>query len=275
MILLDQAGAGESGSRLFPAPPVMQPFVEHFWIQNPQVAIVGRTWRVVPDASPHLIFVMSSGGAETARLTCTLVGPRSCFVDVAMKGRAFTCGARLYPGTLPLLTRFPASDFTDRSVRIIEVFGARGRALMDQLEERKSPTAAIGVMADFLRCRFDCHDPVWLQLQTRSSEVRDLAVETGMPARTLYARTVQDVGLSPKRLLRIRRLHRTLTTCRRRGMSWAQAAAMGGFADQAHMVREFRDLLGESPTVWSKRSLPICSRQYDASRANLLGFEDR
>jgi len=73
---------------------------------------------------------------------------------------------------------------------------------------------------------------------------------------------MQHLGLSPKRLLRIERLHRVLANSQGGSVSWAQLAVTCGFADQAHMIREFQELLGESPTAWSSRSaLPICSRQ--------------
>jgi len=78
------------------------------------------------------------------------VGPRSRFADVAMAHRILTCGARLRPGALPLLTHFPAWHFTDRSVYVEEVFGARGRSLMNRLNEFRTSNQAVGVLADFL-----------------------------------------------------------------------------------------------------------------------------
>jgi AraC-like DNA-binding protein len=81
---------------------------------------------------------------------------------------------------------------------------------------------------------------------------------------------LQDVGLSPKRALRIARLQRALAGCQRLGAAWVDLAARCGFADQAHMVREFQDLLGESPTTWISRSaLPIHSRQGKSSHGKV------
>lgn len=73
---------------------------------------------------------------------------------MSMANRLFTCGARLRPGALPLLTRFPASDFTDRSVPIAEVFGARGGSFIDQPGEAASVSHGVDVMADFLIRQF-------------------------------------------------------------------------------------------------------------------------
>ena len=154
MILLDQAGAGSSRSRLVQPPAVLESFVEHFWVQRVPVAGFGHSWRIVPDANPYLIFAVLRNGLGTARIRCTLVGPRSRFADMSMANRLFTCGARLHPGALPLLARFPASDFTDRSVPIAEVFGARGGSFIDQPGEAASVSHGVDVMADFLIRQF-------------------------------------------------------------------------------------------------------------------------
>jgi AraC-like DNA-binding protein len=195
-------------------------------------------------------------------MRCNLVGPRSRFTDVTMANRILTCGARLRPGALPLLTHFPASDFTDRSVLVEDVFGAHGKLLIEQLDELRSPIPAIRIISDFLSHKWTGLNRVARLPLGPYTRVGDMAAQTSLPIRTLRSRLMQHVGLSPKRVIRIERLHRALIASQDRPVAWAQIAASSGFADQAHMVREFRNLLGESPTAWSRRSrLPICSRQ--------------
>jgi AraC-like DNA-binding protein len=260
MILLDQAGAGASGARFFPPLPAQEPFIEHFWIQQTRSSTVGRTWRIIPDVNPYLIFVVSR---EDSRVhgRCALVGPRSRFADVTMANRILTCGARLRPGALPLLTHFPASDFTDRSVLVEDVFGAHGKLLIEQLDELRSPIPAISIISDFLSHKCTGQNRVARLPVGAYSRVEDMAAQTSLPVRTLRSRLMQHVGLSPKRVIRIERLHRALVSSGGRSIAWAEIAASSGFADQAHMIREFHVLLGESPTAWSRRSrLPICSR---------------
>jgi AraC-like DNA-binding protein len=183
-----------------------------------------------------------------------------------MANRIRTCGARLRPGSLPLLTRLPAWDFTDRSVHVEEVFGGRGSLLMNRLSECTSSIQAVRALADFLGRELSGRQyPVPLS-QGRCNRVEVMAAQAGMPIRTLHSRLMHQVGLSPKRLLRIERLHHVLTSSQVRSVPWAQLAASCGFADQAHMIREFQEFLGESPTAWRSRSaLPICSRQRGAA----------
>lgn len=263
MILLDQSGAAAKESRLFAPSRKHAPFVDHFWVQQTRSVPIGRSWRVIPEPHPNLIFAISRADDGSVRTRCCLVGPRSRFADVSTENRILTCGVRLRPGSLPLLTRFPASDFTDRSVLVEEVFGVRGRSLMDRLNQFRPPIQALQALTDFLTHELDGNDCVLPFSQGRCNRVEEMASQAGMPLRTLHSRLMQHVGLSPKRLLRIERLQCALLSSRDHSVPWAQLAVKCGFADQAHMIREFQDLLGESPTVWTSRSaLPICSRQF-------------
>jgi AraC family transcriptional regulator len=62
----------------------------------------------------------------------------------------------------------------------------------------------------------------------------------------------QAWGCSPGELLRRRRVERASDLLLRRRMTAAEAAAETGFADQAHMTRAFRAVLGATPRTWLK-----------------------
>ena len=49
------------------------------------------------------------------------------------------------------------------------------------------------------------------------------------------------------------RFHQACRLARRDLAGWAGIAAESGYADQAHLAREFADLAGESPTAWARR----------------------
>lgn len=264
MILFDQAGAAEFRSTLIPANDSLKGFVEHFFIQDAPTAAERLTaWRIVPDASPHIIVTAQQQTSFLENIRCVVVGARSRFLDTSLVNRGITFGLRLHPGTLPLLTRLPAWDFSDRGAAVEDIFGARGRALVEQVASQRTIAEALRVLAEFFAEEFASQSPPCNvnPSQYRINRAKDLAALLGLPDRTLHARIKEHIGLAPKRYLRLQRLHGTLNVCRRRAQSWSQISAMCGYADQAHMVREFQDLLGESPAAWQKRSLPICSRQ--------------
>jgi len=176
-----------------------------------------------------------------------------------MDNRIVTCGACLRPGALSHLTRLPSSDFTDQSISVEAAFGTQGKLLQERLSGL-APRGALDTIAAFLaEAGTGQNRRASLPLEG-CNRVAQLAAQTGVPRRTLHSRLTQEIGLSPKRVLRIQRLHRALKLAQDRSSAWTQIAAGSGFADQAHMIREFVDLLGESPTAWRQRSrLPISS----------------
>jgi AraC-like DNA-binding protein len=79
--------------------------------------------------------------------------------------------------------------------------------------------------------------------------VAQLCAELGCSRRHLSARFGDEVGLGPKAVARILRFRRAtaLLDDRRRAPTLADVAAISGFADQAHLTREFRAMAGVTP----------------------------
>lgn len=80
-----------------------------------------------------------------------------------------------------------------------------------------------------------------------------LAAEIGWSRKHLLQRFRAEMGLGPKALARMLRFHQACRLAQQPGSEWAQVAAAGGYADQAHLAREFIDLAGESPQAWARR----------------------
>lgn len=82
-------------------------------------------------------------------------------------------------------------------------------------------------------------------------EIGELAAEVGWSRRQLGERFRREVGVAPKVAARIVRFERATTMLRRAERpTLASVAADCGFYDQPHMVREWHDLAGCSPSTW-------------------------
>src|SRR5262245_36984573 len=78
--------------------------------------------------------------------------------------------------------------------------------------------------------------------------VSDLAVELDVSARHLHRRFLADVGVSPKRLERLARFARAWRQAvMGPPVTWADLALANGYADQSHLVREFRTFGARPP----------------------------
>jgi transcriptional regulator GlxA family with amidase domain len=90
--------------------------------------------------------------------------------------------------------------------------------------------------------------------------VADVAARVGWSDRHLGDRFRAETGLSPKEAARVVRFDRArrLLAARvgaGRPPELAGLAADGGFADQAHLTREWRAFSGLSPTGWLRAEL--------------------
>jgi len=71
----------------------------------------------------------------------------------------------------------------------------------------------------------------------------------------LAQRFHEEIGVSPKQVARILRFNRLLDVAQREeSPDWAGLAAECGYADQAHMTREFAEFAGTTPTRWQMQA---------------------
>ena len=92
----------------------------------------------------------------------------------------------------------------------------------------------------------------------RPEVARAMAMLTrGMPV----AETADEVGVAPKTYQRLARFAGARDRMQRAvlagDVSVAAVAAASGYADQAHLAREWGELAGCSPTEWVRREFPI------------------
>jgi AraC-like DNA-binding protein len=81
-----------------------------------------------------------------------------------------------------------------------------------------------------------------------TSRIGEIAREVGWSHKHLVTKFKQQVGVAPRmaaRLLRLSRVWRLVES----GHDWARIAAESGYADQSHLVREFRKFTGTTPTA--------------------------
>jgi AraC-like DNA-binding protein len=90
---------------------------------------------------------------------------------------------------------------------------------------------------------------------TRGDRVHEVAAEVGYSRRHLGTLVRAECGLSPKQLQRVARFERSRGLLGRRPL--AEVAARCGYADQAHLTREWVALAGCPPTTWLREEFPF------------------
>jgi AraC-like DNA-binding protein len=100
-----------------------------------------------------------------------------------------------------------------------------------------------------------------LRRLSRPTTVSGVAGEVGFSRRHLSQLFRAEYGVTPKQYQRIARFqssHRTLARQLRAGcVSLARTAVGSGYADQAHLTREWAALAGYTPTAWLRAEFPF------------------
>jgi AraC family transcriptional regulator len=88
-------------------------------------------------------------------------------------------------------------------------------------------------------------------------EIDDLARVVAL-SRSHFSRAFKHcVGMSPMEYVVARRVERAKVMIRGTSESLAEVALACGFADQAHLNRRFRDIVGISPGRWRRSNPPV------------------
>lgn len=134
----------------------------------------------------------------------------------------------------------PLSEVTDRIVDLRDIHAERAKQLEAQFEAGTAGDLVGGGAHPGSRVR------VAASALARGVAVSEVARMVNLCERQLTRSIYGTIGLHPKRFQRIVRLRRAVVAAKA-GISLAEAAIDGGYADQAHFTREVKSLTGAAP----------------------------
>ena len=235
-----------------------------YWIER----IWSVTWNLGDDLSttsivPHPAVSLTVERGEGHRAGrqgdgVWLTGVVSDRFDVRHEGSGGAVGLKFHPGGFTALTGIAASSLTDMVVRAGAVLdGADALSLLplDAQESRDALCAYVEGWATPRDPAFDLVRAVLDRLADPSTmRVDQLADSFGFSPRTLQRLLGRYVGVGPKWLLRRQRLHDAVAEIDD-GFdgSLADLAAGLGWYDQSQFARDFRAMVGISPTDYRHR----------------------
>lgn len=251
MVELDQGGRNRVAARGLPVPPRLSAVVERVSVF--QTPASRSAWRIVPDASAHLIWHRMRDG----RRRSVLVGPRPRFCDIDPGGRQQSVCIRLRPGVLPLLVGESAWDWRHRTMALAEIDPGLEPALQRSESGEGAAQHLLGWIGRFVEGRtVDWRAAATVGLWGREVRLRfrDAVQRVGASERGVRDSIRDHVGLRPKEAQRILRLHRALSSALD-GRDPTRAAQDAGYVDQSHYIKDCKALLGETPTRFAARGL--------------------
>lgn len=226
----------------------LRQFVRCYWTLEGELAGEPHAQRVFPDGFMEIIFhfgdafhrVHEEGRAER-QAPMLLAGQIWRPITLCAGRRASVLGIRFQAGGAYAFLRFPQQEVAGRIVSLEDFWGRRARQLRDALAEATNRVA-------------------FLEQQLLAMAPEPLAGLEFLSQRQYRRRFESAVGIPPKLHQRIRRFRRVLDMLGQAPM--ARVAADCGYYDQAHLIRDFKEFTGVTPSVWL------------STQTNVLFFQD-
>jgi AraC-like DNA-binding protein len=211
-------------------------------------------------------------------------GPQSRRMPVTVTGPFFSIGFALRPGTGHAVMGVSAADYLDRMVQCDEL-GLPGEAVMSCLDALTEPEERLLALEEAIRAivtrpGVSEPDPVTARFEALaftepSASIAEFAADCGITQRQLERIVRRDFGMAPKQVLR--RARALDMASHLRGVAdheEAEELALR-YYDQSHLIREFTELFGMSPTQFVARPQPVLTLALESRQARRLELIER
>ena len=239
----------------YPAAAEFSGLVRRFWIP---------VWSVPPGREapqrvlqyPVSLIVVSG---EYARF----YGVVSGLSTTTLAGEGWAVGVLFEPAAGFLLTGSSMADYTDRSVDVSDVLGPAGDRLVDRVRagmagdpsSTEAHAAALAAYGDVLRqfLPVDVEGGLvnrlvdFVETHRDVTRVAQVCAEFDLSERALQRLVHRRLGLTPKWLIQRRRLQEAAEHLRSRATTMGEVAALLGYADQPHFIRDFLKVTSMTP----------------------------
>ncbi|GII04694.1 AraC family transcriptional regulator [Planobispora takensis] len=231
--------------------PALSAYVDHFW---------AVTWTGLAEPYEQRIVSHPTVNMAIARDFHRIAGVIRGGFSYTMRGEGRVLGTRFRPGGFRPFLGAAVSRLTGRFVEIGEMYGAAGATLVERVLAEPDPRAAVALVETFLLDLEPHPDPLaqeaaalvaTAEREVSVTRVDELAAGSGRSVRSLQRLFRDYVGIGPKWVIRRFRLHEAAERIYR-GLDLATLAAELGYADQAHLTRDFTAAVGMPPAAYAR-----------------------
>ena len=253
--------------------PILRRFISHYGGARVRGLTPGVN-TTLPSRHAHLIISldtpinvrqMSNEAPPAARFFALVSGLHDGFAMVER-----TCsweGLHVFfrPLGLQAVLGATAAELACGAVALSDLGPRDAPELMERLSSTRDWQARFAILDEVLTRRLTPANGspliahVWRQLAASHGRrsVESLAQDTGWSRQHIADRFRAELGITPKTAARIFRFERACGLISNLRQPLAEVAAACGYADQAHMTRDWNAFTGTSPKAWIANELPF------------------
>jgi AraC-like DNA-binding protein len=250
----------------YPAGPVLDGLVDRFWAVRwdlPPGTVHQQQVLTHPGANVSIGHANAAPGQhQPGPVEARLYGVARGLSTRVLAGQGWTVAALTWPGGLGAFITGSAAELTDRVVPLGQALGTDEAVLLRQVTAEPGEAARVALLAAALEQAVDPERRAPALSVTEAARLAesdrtvrrlgDLCERSGLGQRTLQRMFLQYAGVSPTWVIRRYRLLEAAEAVREgRPVSWADIAAALGYADQAHLTRDFRAAIGQTPAAYA------------------------
>jgi AraC-like DNA-binding protein len=243
-----------------PLSPLLAPFVKSFHYHEANFPFALE--RIMPNGQAHLMVNLAEdefrsydpvrSGQMVRNTGAVLAGPHAQSTVIDTREQCLLAAVEFRCGGAAQFFSMPMTEVCNQIESLDTLWGRDGMLLRERLLEAPEPRLKFRVFEElllqFLKPKYDPAIQYAIAALKAGMPLSQVASRLGLLPRTLQRRFSSQVGITPKRFARVRRLQRVLRAVRRSDEPvWHELAADQGYADQAHLVHEFRELAGITP----------------------------
>ncbi len=231
-------------------------YVECYWqFHTENIHENAPTHVIVPDGAVSLSYIFLPNKQAFVGLT----GPSLLAHKISLVPGATYAGIRIRPGVAGSVLGANIYDYRDKfgpqirpQPEIVKMMQAQ---LTDQPLVRDLPSLLRIATELIVENAMPLDDPVCefanaIMQACGGTNLGELSAPVDISPRQLRRRFKTQCGLTPKEFSRLRRVRKTcIELLGRNDLTLADAASQSGFADQAHMTREFTEVFGNSTAL--------------------------
>ena len=260
----------------FDPSPDLAAFVKCYWTLTSPKEDAPEKQSIVPDGCMEMIFHFGDlyrqyieNGDSIIQPRCFVIGQLTRPLEIEPTGATGIFSVRFHPGGFLPFATITLKELENTAVSLEQLFGNDGLELEEKILGARTTAERITLVEAFLSGRLTNAETVdrivkstvetILSLNGQLS-ISELSEQTNINRRQLERKFSSAIGLSPKQLSKTIRLQATLKLLLTGNFTSLSALAYEGeYYDQAHFIKDFKELTGQTPKEFFGRKLKMTS----------------